>query len=70
MDGQVSRLISQGGRAYRNQQGEVQIVSPSGSHWGTLSQTPDMKYQFRGGGLGKYDPDETSEDITESFNGR
>jgi hypothetical protein len=68
--GDARRLIEQGGRVYRNRQGDMHIVSAGGSHWGTIKNQPNM---FEGGNLSKYQPEEDSEDITESFydnNGR
>lgn len=62
--GEARRMVEQGGRVFRNQQGDVHIVSSAGSHWGTFKNKPQM---YQGGSLQKYSPEEGSEDITESF---
>ena len=61
---EARRLIEQGGRVFRNQQGEMHIVSAAGSHWGTIKNQPNV---FEGGSLKKYTQEKGSEDITESF---
>lgn len=62
--GEAMRMVEQGGRVFRNQQGDMHIVSSSGAHWGTIKNQPNM---FQGGSLSKYQPEKDSEDITESF---
>jgi hypothetical protein len=62
--GEAMRMVEQGGRVFRNQQGDMHIVSAGGAHWGTIKNQPNM---FEGGSLSKYQPEKGSEDITESF---
>jgi hypothetical protein len=59
------RAVSQGGRLYKNKStGDMHIVSPSGSHWGSFKSQPEM---YQGGSLSKYEPEENTEDITDDF---
>ena len=61
----ATRAIGQGGRIYKNQStGDMHLVSPSGSHWGSFEAKTE-KYQ--GGSLGKYEPEENTEDITSDY---
>lgn len=59
------RAVGQGGRIYRDSStGDMHLVSPSGSHWGSFKTKPEM---FEGGSLNKYEPQENTEDITNDF---
>jgi hypothetical protein len=58
------RAVSQGGRIYQSESGDMHLVSPSGAHWGSFKSRPEM---YQGGSLGKFEPEEGSEDITSEF---
>jgi hypothetical protein len=59
------RGISQGGRLYKNKStGDMHLVSPSGSHWGSFTSNPES---YKGGNLNKYEPEENAEEITRDF---
>jgi hypothetical protein len=60
----ATRAIGQGGRIYKNQFGDMHIVSPSGSHWGSFNSKTAA---YQGGSLGKYEPEENTEDITSDY---
>ena len=61
----AQRGVDQGGRLYRNSStGDMHLVSPSGSHWGSFTANPES---YKGGNLNKYEPEENTEDITGNF---
>lgn len=63
-DKTARRAITQGGRIYQSQTGDMHIVSPSGAHWGTFNSLPQ---KFEGGSLQKFSPDNESTDITYKY---
>ena len=58
------RAVSQGGRIYKSESGDMHIVSPSGAHWGSFKVRPEA---FEGGSLKTYEPEKNSQDITSDF---
>jgi hypothetical protein len=60
----ASSAISQGATVHRDNTGAEHLVSPSGAHWGTFNGTSGT---YQGGTLNKFNPDDSSEDVTSSY---
>ena len=60
----ASSAISQGATVHRDNSGAEHLVSPSGAHWGTFNSNSGT---YQGGTLNKFNPDDSSQDVTYSY---
>jgi hypothetical protein len=60
----ASSAISQGATVHRDNTGAEHLVSPSGAHWGTFNGNSGT---YQGGTLNKFNPDDSSQDVTYSY---
>ena len=63
-DTHARKAVSSGGRVVQTSTGDIHLVSPSGSHWGTYKAKQGL---YEGATLNRLDADTDIQDITDRY---